>query len=119
VEGTWDGGFGGELSLVRVNEHRRLAGLGISLGGLQYTERSGGRLWGDLFGSTRTVAGVMTGLSLGLAVEVDEVRRWRWGAQGTLWVYAGVIPYVRMGSLQRGGLFVDVGLKIPLPALRW
>lgn len=119
VEGAWSGGFGGELTFARVNERRRLLGLGLSLGALQYTERSGGRIWADLFASTRTVFGVATGVSLGAVVEVDQVRPGRWGGQATLWVYSGVIPYLRVGSVQRGGAFVDVGLKIPLPALRW
>lgn len=119
VDGSWDGGFGGELSFARINEHRRLEALGISLGGLQFTERTGGRIWADAFLGARLLFGVMTGISAGVTVEVDEVRPGRWGGQGTLWVYSGVMPYFRIGTVQRGGAFVDVGLKIPLPALRW
>lgn len=119
IEGAWDGAFGGEVSLSRVREHQALSALGLSLGGAAYSQREGGLLWGDLFAATLTPLGAAVGLSAGFTAEVHPVRPPRLGAQATLWVFAGVIPYARIGRVETAGTFVDVGVKIALPAIRF
>jgi hypothetical protein len=119
VESEWDGAFGGELMLVRVTENHPIGALGLAFGGVAFAEREGGRLWADALVATNKTFGISTGLSLGPTVEVHEVTPPRWGGQATLWVYAGVIPYVRVGAVADAGTFVDIGIKISLPALRF
>jgi hypothetical protein len=117
--GSWDGAFGGEISLTRVTERRPLAAIGLGIGGARFSERAAGRLWAELSVATRRPLDVPIGLSVGPTAEVDQVIPPRWGAQATLWVYAGVIPYLRVGGVEKSGRFVELGLKIPLPAIRW
>ena len=118
-EHDWDGGFGGELMLLRVRENNVLSAIGLAAGGVHFAEAGNGRLWGDVVLANKTALGLGVGISGGLAVEVGDLQKPRFGWQATLWVYAGVIPYIRLGSLEQTGTFVDVGLKITLPALRW
>jgi len=115
----WDGGFGGELMVVRVREHDLLGALGLAAGGVRFAEAGNGRLWADALVGTRTLWGLGLGLSGGLAVEVGDLQLPRFGWQATLWAYAGVMPYVRVGAVEKSGAFVDAGIKITLPALRW
>jgi hypothetical protein len=119
IEGAWTGGFGGELTVARVCERRALAAIGGAAGALRFAERDGGLVWVDALVGTRRLLGIPVGVSGGLAVQVDEVVPPRFGAHATLWVWAGVQPYVRVGELERSGRFVEAGVKIPLPAIRW
>lgn len=116
IDGGWDAVFGGEISLARVRERRPLAGYGLSLGAAGYTERDGGRLWADLQAATGRL-GPAIGVGIGPVVEIDDVRPPRWGAQASVWVYAGAIPYLRVGQLATTGTFFEVGLRVPLPAI--
>lgn len=115
----WDGGFGGELMLVRVREQSPLAGLGIAAGGVRFAEAGNGRLWGDALIATKKLFGVGIGVSGGLAVEVGDLQAPRFGWQATLWGFAGVLPYIRVGAVEQSGTFVDAGIKLALPAIRW
>jgi hypothetical protein len=119
TDGEWDGAFGGEASLWRIREHSILSALGLGLGGQKFSEGNAGRLWADFLAGYRTAFGAAFGLGIGVTTEVDEVIPARWGGHASLWVYAGVIPYIRVGAVDGRGAFVDVGLKITLPALRF
>jgi len=119
VESEWDAAFGGELMLIRVTEQRPVVALGLAVGAIAFAEREGGRLWADVVVATQKPFGISTGLSLGPTVEVHDVIPPRWGGQATLWIFVGVIPYVRVGTVKEAGTFVDIGLKISLPALRF
>jgi hypothetical protein len=119
VEGTWDGGFGGELGVGRLSDRRGLALWAASVGLLGFSERTGGRAWAELAVGTRWPTGVPVGIGLGPAVELDDIRRPRWGGQATLFVFAAVVPYVRVGAVDDGGLFADVGVRIAFPVIRW
>lgn len=120
VEQAWDTGFGGEVGVGRAGAAgRRAFGLAAaSVGGLAYSERSGGRAWGELSLGTRPL-GWLLGVGGGPVVELDEIRGPRVGWQATVWVLAGVVPYVRMGGLEEAGAFVDVGVRIAFPAIAW
>jgi hypothetical protein len=114
----WDSSFGGEISLVRVRERDALGALGLGLGGIRFTATDRGRLWADVQLGSRRPLGLGAGLSAGVTTEIDAVIPPRWGAQATLWMFLGVIPYVRVGTVQQSGLFVDLGVKIALPVFR-
>lgn len=115
----WNRGFGGELTLVRVRERAPIGAAGIALGGLRYSEGEGGRVWLDIYAGTRRIAGAMTGLGAGITAEISPIAHARWGGHASLWVFAGVIPFVRIGVVQKSGLYVDFGVKVALPALRF
>jgi hypothetical protein len=119
VEGDWDGAFGGEVSLWRVREQSLLSALGGGFGGHKFSERDGGRLWGEISTAHRFRWGLALGLAAGTTAEVHQVTPPRWGGYGSIWAFAGVMPYLRVGAVQSAGTFVDLGVKIPLPALRW
>lgn len=115
IENSWDGAAGGEVSVVRVAERRIPAAVGMALGGVSYSERKGGRLWLDAELAFSRHLPVAVGLGLGVTAEVDPVRPPRWGAQGTLWVFAGIIPFVRVGTVEEAGAFFEVGLMLKIP----
>jgi hypothetical protein len=119
VEGDWDSGFGGELAVGALPERVGLAAWAASVQVLTYSERSCGRAGLEGAIGTRWPTGLLVGAAAGPVVELDDVRKPRLGGQASVWVFAGVIPYVRVGTVERTGAFVDVGLRIPLPVWRW
>lgn len=118
AEDTWNSFVGAELSWVRVREHRTPAALGIALGAVSWSGLPGGKGWVELeVGFKNPVPGIplSVGLGAGPVVELDRVDPPRWGAQGTLWFFAGFIPYVRVGAVEDRGVFVEAGLMIKIP----
>ena len=118
VDGQWDGGFGGELSLVRVREREPLAALGVAVGALRLAADDRGRVWSELLAGTR-LAGFHMGVGAGAGVDIDAVEGARLGAHATVWIFAGVVPYARVGMVEGGGPFGEVGIKIAFPVLDW
>jgi hypothetical protein len=110
--------FGGQLALLWVREAASPATLGLALGGLRYTTADRGRVWAELHAGIR-VRGVHVGLGVGPLVEIDQVAPPRWGGQAGVWLFAGVIPYLRAGRLHSRGAFMEVGLQLMLPAAGW
>jgi hypothetical protein len=119
VEGAWDGAWGGEVGFGQMRDAPVLSAWAASVGLVGFTARSGGRLWSELTVGTRWPTGTLVGIGAGPAVELDRIRTPRWGGQVTVWAFAGVVPYARVGALDPGGVFVDVGLRIAFPAVRW
>ena len=123
--GSWDASFGGEALLMRVREGSRLTAAGVGLGAARYAraadrglDRGSGRIWADFHLATRPLGGPVVGIGIGAAAEVDPVIAPRWGAQLTVWVFAGVIPFLRIGTVQKNGAYIDFGIKVALPAVR-
>jgi hypothetical protein len=104
------------VAVVRVREHEPLGAIGATIGGSRWTQRGGGRLWVD--GLVGTRLGRMMGVSAGAILELDELSRPRFGASAGLWAFLGVTPFVRVGTVQDLGGFVEVGLHIALPVIR-
>lgn len=122
IEGLWDGAFGAQVALVRVRERRVLSAAGLLVSGARYSERDGGRLWFEGVVGTRRIPGLrrtLVGISAGPALELGTVQHPRAGVTGSAWVFAGVIPYVRAGTFDEAGSFVEVGLALALPVGRW
>ena len=117
-QASWDGGFGGEIALVRVREQEAVASLGISAGALRLSSADRGRAWSEILLGSR-IAGIHAGLAAGASVEIDEVRPPRWGGHATVWIFAGVVPYARMGMVEGGGPFAEIGIKIAFPVFSW
>jgi hypothetical protein len=116
VESMWDSTIGADVSVVRVREGELLGTVGATLGGSRWTERGGGRIWLDAVVGTRL--GRMVGLTAGPILELDELSHPRWGASAGVWAFLGVTPFLRAGSVQNLGGFVEIGLHIALPVIR-
>jgi hypothetical protein len=114
IQNNWNSAVGAELSLVRLREGRVPALFGISLGGVVFDDRPGARTWAELELAIDRFP-VKFGLSGGLAIEWDRVEPPLFGAQGTLWVFAGIVPYVRVGTLEELGAFFEAGVMIKIP----
>jgi hypothetical protein len=111
----WDGGFGGEIALVRVREHETLASLGIIAGALRQAVEERGRLWAEVMAGTR-LAGIHAGLGVGGGLEIDAEKGLPAG-HATVWIFAGVVPYARVGMVEGMGPFAEIGIKVLLPAI--
>lgn len=119
ADGAWDGAFGGELFVARVREHEPLSALAVAIGAYRLTRSATGRAWADVWVGTYRPLGVAWGVSGGPVVEFNEFRPPQVGWQASIWLFAGAVPYARVGSVGRSGRFAEVGLRIPLPAIRW
>lgn len=116
VDGTWDSTIGGDIAFMRVREREPLGAIGLTFGASRWTERGGGRLWLD--GLVGTRLGRMVGVSAGAILELDELAHPRVGGSVGLWAFLGVTPFVRAGTVQELGGFLEIGLHIALPAIR-
>lgn len=119
VDGAWDSAWGGTIAAIRIRERAPVGALGVWLGGTHYALRDGGRIWLDGVVGTRRIGGRMLGTAAGPVVELGDLRHPRLGAQASIWCFAGVVPYARLGVLEASGSFVEVGLSLGLPALRF
>lgn len=114
IQDTWNSAVGAELSLVRLREGRFPALVGVSLGGVVFDSAPGLRSWAEVeLGIDRFP--VKFGVSAGLAAQFDRVVPPHFGAQATLWVFAGIVPYVRVGVLEELGSYFEAGLMIKIP----
>jgi hypothetical protein len=119
IDDRWYSTFGAAATVVRVRERAWLGALGVSVGAARWTERDGGRVWLDALVGTRRVGGVMVGASLGPLLELGDLRHPKMGGAGAIWLFAGVVPYVRLGVVDAAGEFFEAGVQLSLPALRW
>jgi hypothetical protein len=119
VESEWDSAWGGAVAVIRIRERAPLGAIGAWLGGAHYAVRDGGRVWLDGVVGTRRLGGRMLGAGVGPVLELGDFRHPRAGAQATFWCFAGVVPYARLGVLEASGSFVEVGISLSVPALRF
>ncbi len=117
VDADWDSTFGGDLALVRIREREPLSAIGVDAGASLWTERGGGRVWLDAVLGTR-IAGRIYGMTLGPIAEFAELQHPRYGVSAGVWAHFGITPYVRVGTVEELGAFVDVGVHIALPVYR-
>jgi hypothetical protein len=111
---SWNSLVGAELSVVRLREADKVSVLGLAGGFVVFDEREGARVWTELeLGTSFGSFGV--GVSAGVTAEFDQVVPPRWGTQGTLWLYAGIVPYVRVGVVEETGRYVETGVMIKVP----
>lgn len=117
IDGDWDSTFGADAAIVRVREREWLGVVGGTFGASRWTVRGGGRLWLDGLIGTR-VLGRMVGLSAGPLVELSELAHPRLGGSVGAWMFLGVTPYARLGTVEDMGMFGEVGIHIALPVVR-
>lgn len=115
----WDSAWGGSLAIMRIRERAWLGTAGAWLGAAHYGATDGGRVWIDGVAGTRRLVGKMVGVGAGPVVELGSLRHPRFGAQASIWCYAGVVPYARLGVLDASGPFVELGVSLSIPALRF
>lgn len=119
IEGGWFSAFGLEASFVRLTEEQIPALVGAAFGGASYAGRPGGRYWLEAEAALREPLPLALGVGVGPCAEIGRAIPTRLGIQGTLWIFAGVLPYVRAGTLADVGGFVEVGVMIKVPAVRF
>jgi hypothetical protein len=119
IGGGWYSAFGLEASVVRLTEGQLPALIGAAFGGVSYAGREGGRYWLEGEAAIRDPLPVAVGLGIGPCAEIGRSIPTRLGVQGTLWFFAGVVPYVRAGTIAETGGFVEVGIMIKVPAVRF
>jgi hypothetical protein len=117
VDGDWDSTFGADAAIVRVRERDAIGTIGGSFGASRWTVRGGGRIWLDALIGSR-VWGRMIGLSAGPLVELSELAHPKVGGSIGLWMFLGITPFARVGTVQDLGVFGEVGIHIALPVLR-
>lgn len=115
VEDSWFAATGAELSLVRHAGSDAPLILGIAAGGLGHAVRGGGRLWLEAELGLETPLAFGIGLGAGATVELDRITPPRFGVQATLFVVAGVVPYLRFGHIAETGGFIESGIMLKLP----
>jgi hypothetical protein len=117
VDGAWDSTFGADVSVVRVREHEAIGAIGGSFGASRWTERGGGRIWVDAMIGTR-VLGRMIGMTAGPILELSELAHPKVGGSVGAWMFLGITPFARFGTVQDLGMFGEIGVHIALPVLR-
>ena len=116
IDAQWDSTFGADAAVIYVREGAALGALGASLGASRWTVRGGGRIWLD--GIVGTHLGRMVGLTAGPLIELSELSHPHMGGSVGLWCFAGVTPFVRIGTVSELGGFVEIGIHIALPVIR-
>lgn len=119
VESDWTSAVGLQVSALRVREGGLPAVIGLNVGGARLGGREGGRVWLEVAAGVRSPLPLPAGACLGAMVDLQDATRPRPGVHGTIWIYAGIIPYVRAGQVAGQGPFVEAGLQILLPTLRF
>jgi hypothetical protein len=115
VEGDWISAVGGEISIVHLAEQKIPAVLGVSGGGVSYGSLPGGRLWLEAEVGLERPLPFALGLALGATAQVDRTDPPRLGIQATLWAIGGVVPYVRVGTVEVNGTYLELGVMLKVP----
>jgi hypothetical protein len=119
VDSAWNATLGAHVTWLRVRERRPLAAIGASVGAARYSQRDGGVVRAELVAGTRRLAGLLVGASAGPVVELAALHHPRLGATGSAWLFSGVAPFVRVGTISGTGSFVEIGVAIAFPCWRW
>lgn len=110
---------GAELALATTRERRTLAACGVRVGAARYAKGDAGRVWIAALAGTRRATGALLGAELGAALELSAHAHARPGLSIGVWVYAAVVPFVRVVAVRDQGVVADVGITLPLPIARW
>lgn len=120
---AWDSAVGAQLQLHRRRQSPTLSILGLSLSAATFAKYEAIRLGLDVYAGTRLLGGIPIGLGLGPVADVFLSHRPRGGARATIWLYAGVVPYVSVATMHGlgapDGIELEAGLKIPFSLVHW
>lgn len=108
-----------ELALTWVRERHALALWGLTAGAARYAKGDAGRIWLSLAAASRRPLGVLAGVAAGPVLELSAQAHPRAGLAASVWLFAGVVPFVRMAAVADRGLSAEIGLQIALPIRRW
>ncbi len=114
-----DSYVGLELAVTRIRERELLGTAGLIVGAGRYASSDAGRIWAHALAGTRRGTGWMIGATAGPILELSPISRPRLGASAGLWMFVGVVPFVRVATLEGRGVFAEAGLSIALPVVRW
>ncbi len=107
----------------RQRKERLLASLGLSAGVASFARYRAFRLNLDAYAGTEIIENLPFGLALGPVVDLFHTHEARTGAQGTLWIYAGLAPYLRVTAMYGlgapAGMEFELGLRIPFSLRHW
>lgn len=114
-----DSCVGLELAITRIREREPLGLLGVAMNVGRYASSDDGRISTLALAGTRRGTGWMIGASAGPLVELSPTARPKFGASAGLWIFAGVVPFVRLSAMEGRGAFFEAGVSLALPVVRW
>ncbi|MCP4449795.1 MAG: hypothetical protein GY811_31355 [Myxococcales bacterium] len=117
LEGAWDSLVGGEVHLARLSRTSPLAAIGTTLGIASFAKTDGARLQLESYVGLRLSSDITLGIAIGPLVDFYPAHRPRVGAGGSIWLHAGVAPYVALtrswGLGASDHLDISMGMRIP------
>ncbi len=114
-----DSCVGLELAVTRIRERELLGALGLAVNAGRYASSDDGRISALALAGTRRGTGWMIGASAGPLVELSPTARPKLGASAGLWIFAGVVPFLRLSTMEGRGAFFEAGVSLALPVVRW
>ncbi|MBP6630858.1 MAG: hypothetical protein KBG28_22990 [Kofleriaceae bacterium] len=114
-----DSAFGGHLAWTRLRQHGRVPVVGLGAAVVRPARASTARLTLEGLAGRRLRPWLALGLSLGPALELRQNAPARAGVTGSLWLFAGVSPFVRATTTTDGATVLEAGLEIAVPVARF
>ena len=123
LDSGWDSQVGGELHLVHLTPDNRIALLGAAVGVANFSRTRATRLSLDLYSGVALSPDFTLGLGVAPFVDLFADHRPLGGARATLWIHAGIAPYLsvsqRWGLGTSGNVDLSIGLRIPFSVIRF
>lgn len=119
---AWDSkvGAGAYLAWDRPSSSISTLGTLVELSGFGGTDAT--RLTADLFLGIQ-LSDFSVGIGIGPLLDLFPNHRPQYGVRSTVWLFAGITPYLSISSISGLGApedpEIEVGLKIPFPAISW
>ncbi len=123
LDSGWDSQVGGELHLVHLTPSRHIAIHGAALGVANFSRTRATRLSLDLYTGVALSADFTLGLGVAPFVDLFADHRPLGGARATLWIHAGIAPYLSVSKVwglgASGTMDLSLGLRIPFSVIRF
>jgi hypothetical protein len=113
----WDSAFGLSASYLRLREARVAALLGVSLSATRLSSARAGVVSVEAVIGTRAL-GPLAGIGGGPSARITDLAHPRWGGVATVWIFAGIVPYLRVGVHRQEDAYIEVGAQLTLPIFR-
>ncbi len=123
LDSGWDSQVGGEVHFVQIAPASPLTIRGAALGVGNFARSGATRLSLDLYSGLPLSPDFTLGLGVAPFVDLFAEHRPLTGVRGTLWIHAGVAPYVsvsrRWGLGASGATEMSIGMRIPFSVFRF